>query len=132
MNCVEQWHQLVASRDQAALDELIAEDCVFLSPVVFSPQRGKALTIGYLTAALAVLGNDSFRYVREIIGDDSAMLEFEVEVDGKYINGVDIIRWNAQQRICEFKVMVRPLQAMNLLHAKMAEMLATQQSASSA
>ncbi len=124
MNALQSWHKIIDSKDPALLDELLADDVVFYSPVVFKPQAGKALTTMYLSAAVAVLGNDSFRYVREIAGENSAMLEFEVEVDGKYINGIDLIRWNSQQQICEFKVMIRPLQAVNLLHQKMAALVA--------
>ena len=96
---------------------------MFLSPVVHTPQRGKALATMYLAGAVKVFGNDSFRYVREIVGDSDAMLEFETEIDGILVNGVDILRWNDAGRIVEFKVMLRPLKAVNLIHAKMAAML---------
>lgn len=117
------WHELLRTRDTAGLESLLSDDVVFLSPVVHTPQRGKALTASYLGAALRVLGNDSFRYVRELVSDRDAMLEFEVELDGVYLNGVDLIRWGDDGRITEFKVMVRPLQGINVLHRKMAEAL---------
>lgn len=120
---IAHWHRLVNARDAAGLDALLAEDAVFHSPVVHTPQVGKAITKAYLTAALAVFGNDSFRYRRELFGEHDAMLEFELELDGIAINGVDLIHWNADGRITEFKVMLRPLKAVTLIHEKMAAML---------
>jgi hypothetical protein len=117
------WHHIVATRDMAALQDLLADDVVFHSPVVHTPQRGKALTLMYLHGAMHVLNNGSFRYEREIAGARDALLEFFTEVDGIVINGVDLIRWNDDGRIVDFKVMVRPLKAVNLLHQKMAAML---------
>jgi hypothetical protein len=122
---IKTWHALVEANDPAGLDGLLAEDAVFISPVVHTPQRGKALTRAYLGAAFQVFFNPGFRYVREIIGDTDAMLEFETEVDGILVNGVDIIRWNSQGEIVEFKVMVRPLKAMAVIHERMAAMLAS-------
>ena len=123
-NPVEQWHALVREHNPSGLDDILAEEAVFISPIVHTPQRGKAVTQAYLSAAFAVLFNPTFRYVREIVGPADAMLEFETEIDGIVINGVDIIRWNAVGQIVEFKVMVRPLKAINLLHERMAAMLA--------
>ncbi|MGJ8671139.1 MAG: hypothetical protein ACSHXK_16770, partial [Oceanococcus sp.] len=110
-------------KNPAGLNELLADNAVFLSPVVHTPQIGKAITSAYLTAAFGVLFNESFRYVREIQSERDAMLEFEVEIDGIFMNGVDLIKWNDENKITEFKVMIRPLKAVNLLHQKMAEML---------
>lgn len=124
MDTLAQWHRLVATRDPSGLDALLADDVVFHSPVVHTPQRGRLLTRMYLTAAMHVLGNASFRYVREVVGAVDAVLEFEAEVDGITVNGVDMIRWDAQGRIVDFKVMVRPAKAMALLQQKMAELLA--------
>lgn len=120
---IESWHNLLKANDPSGLDSLLAEDVVFISPVVHTPQHGKALTKGYLSAAFQVLFNTSFRYVREIIGDSDAMLEFETEVDGVLVNGVDIIKWNEHGEITEFKVMVRPLKAINVMHERMKAML---------
>lgn len=122
---VAQWHEIVRTRNEAALDALLADDVVFQSPVVFRPQAGKALTKAYLAAALDVLGNETFRYVGEWIGANSAVLEFVTIVDGVEINGVDIIGWDESGRIASFKVMARPLKAINLLHQKMAARLET-------
>lgn len=119
----EAWHALVRERSAAGLDALLADDVVFHSPVLHTPQRGRALTRMYLAAALQVLGNPSFRYVREVRGERDAVLEFEVDVDGVHLNGVDMIRCDEAGRIVDFKVMVRPLKAINLLHQKMAAML---------
>jgi len=126
---IESWHALVRSGDPSGLDPLLAEDAVFISPVVHTPQRGKALTKAYLSAAFQVFFNPSFRYVREIIGPTDALLEFETEIDGILVNGVDLIKWNESGKIIEFKVMVRPLKALNLIHERMAAMLASAQRA---
>lgn len=115
------WHHIVVHRDPGPLTELLADDVVFHSPVVHTPQVGKRITRLYLIAAMKVLGNETFRYVREIVGDGQAVLEFRVEIDGVEINGVDLLTWNAEGRLTEFKVMVRPLQAIQKLHEKMAE-----------
>lgn len=120
---ISRWHEIVRTRDAGALSELLADDVVFYSPVVHAPQVGRAITTMYLAAAVHVFGNDSFRYVREVIGDADGVLEFETEIDGILINGVDMIKWNDQGKITEFKVMIRPLKAINLIHQKMGEML---------
>ncbi len=123
LDTVSQWHALVARRDPDALDDLLADDVVFHSPIVHTPQRGKALTRLYLTAAFHVLVENEFRYVREVVGERDAVLEFTATVDGIHVNGVDMIRWNAEGRIDDFKVMLRPLKAVNLLHSLMRSML---------
>jgi hypothetical protein len=120
---IARWHQIVQHRDMAALALLLADDVVFHSPVVHAPQAGKAITLQYLGAALRVFGCDSFRYVRELMAERDAVLEFELELEGVRINGVDMIRWDESGRIVEFKVMLRPLKAINLIHQKMAAML---------
>ena len=122
-NTVANWHRVVETRDAAGLDMLLAENAVFHSPVVHTPQVGKAITHRYLTAAFGVLFNESFRYVREIVADHDAALEFVVEIDGISVNGVDLIAWDDDGRIVDFKVMLRPLKAINLIHQKMAAML---------
>ena len=120
---IQAWHDLVRSRDMAALQRILADDVVFHSPVVHTPQRGKAITVQYLMGAMQVLNNASFRYEREIVGAHDAVLEFTTEIDGILINGVDLIRWNDAGQIVDFKVMVRPLKAVNMLHQRMGEML---------
>ena len=117
------WHRLVRERDVQGLDGLLAADAVFYSPVVHTPQVGKAITKRYLTAAFHVFFNESFRYVRELSDKRDAVLEFELELDGITINGVDMIKWNDAGKITEFKVMLRPLKAVNLIHQKMAAIL---------
>jgi hypothetical protein len=117
------WHHVVQSRDPAALQALLDDDVVFHSPVVHSPQRGKAITFQYLMGAMHVLNTRHFRYEREIAGAHDALLEFSTEIDGIQINGIDLIRWNDAGRIVDFKVMVRPLKAVHLVHQKMGEML---------
>ncbi|AVP97727.1 hypothetical protein C7S18_11185 [Ahniella affigens] len=122
---IARWHELVQSKNPSGLMTLLADDAVFISPVVHAPQRGKPVTAAYLGAAFQVFFNPTFRYVREIIGPTDAMLEFETEIDGVQVNGVDIIRWNDAGQITEFKVMVRPLKAIQLIHERMAAMLAS-------
>ncbi|MEM0952827.1 MAG: nuclear transport factor 2 family protein [Pseudomonadota bacterium] len=123
MTVLERWHAALEAKDASHLDGLLAENCVMHSPVVHTPQEGKAITTLYLTAAMHVLGNDSFHYVREISEGRDAMLEFVTEVEGITINGVDIISWNEDDQIVSFKVMVRPLKAINMVHAQMKAML---------
>ena len=120
---INAWHRVVENRDVRGLEALLADEAVFHSPVVHTPQIGKPITLRYLTAAFHVFFNDSFRYVRELQGDRDAVLEFEVKLDGITVNGVDMIKWNDAGKITEFKVMLRPLKAVNLIHQKMAEML---------
>ena len=117
------WHELVRNRNTEGLASLLADDVVFYSPVVHTPQVGKAVTQQYLTAAFHVFFNESFRYVRELTGPHDAVLEFQVDIDGISVNGVDMIKWNDEGRIVEFKVLVRPLKAVNLIHQKMTAML---------
>jgi len=117
------WHRIARERDAGGLAPLLADNVVFHSPVVHTPQRGKAIVTQYLAAALRVFGNESFRYVRELRSERDAVLEFEVELDGIRVNGVDMLRWDDAGRVVEFKVMLRPLKAVNLIHQKMAAML---------
>ena len=120
---LQTWHRLVRTQDPLGLDALLAEHAVFHSPVVHTPQRGKKLAFAYLSAAFGVFFNPSFRYVREIVGPADAMLEFETVVDGIVVNGVDLIKWNDAGQIVDFKVMLRPLKAINVIHQRMAAML---------
>lgn len=117
------WHRLIEARSAQGLDALLADEVVFHSPVVHTPQAGKAITTKYLTAALHVFANPTFTYVREVIGAHDAVLEFQTEIDGIAVNGVDMIKWNEEGKIVDFKVMVRPLKAIHLIHQKMAAML---------
>lgn len=122
-NTLETWHRVARERDVGGLGALLADEVVFYSPVVHTPQRGKAITTQYLAAAFLVFFNESFRYVREVSSASDAVLEFEVTIDGIHVNGVDMIKWNERGEIVEFKVMVRPLKAIQLIHQKMAAML---------
>ncbi len=119
---MEQWHEFVASQNPAVLADIIDEQCVFFSPVVHSPQRGRDLTTMYLTGAMHVL-QDGFRYQKEVVDSEHAVLEFVCDIDGLTVNGVDIITFNDAGKIIEFKVMLRPLKAINLVHEKMGQML---------
>jgi hypothetical protein len=117
------WHALVVTRNTKGLDALLADDVVFHSPVLHTPQIGKAIAMQYLSAAFHVFFNDTFQYIREIIGPRDAALEFQVEMDGIVVNGIDLLKWNDEGQIVEFKVLIRPLKAINLIHQKMAAML---------
>jgi len=123
MTGLERWYAYAKSPDAAALRDLLHPDVVFESPVVHTPQRGRDITAKYLSSAVKVLGGPSFTYVGEYKSRDGAVLEFETQIDGITINGVDIIRFADDGRIAHFKVMVRPLKAINLLHRMMGEQL---------
>lgn len=142
-SCIDRWHEQLRGQLPGGLDAILHEDCVFLSPVVFTPQKGRELTKMYLAAAGGTFGGDpekeavvadsekglesgddgKFHYVKKILQGNQAMLEFEVSVDGKYVNGVDIITCDDDGLITEFKVMIRPLQAINVMHAQMKAMI---------
>jgi hypothetical protein len=128
LDVVSLWHGFVQRPDPLTLDRLLDEDVVFFSPVVFTPQRGKAVTKAYLlAAATALAGDGAFRYTKEIVGDRSAALEFETTVNGKHVNGVDLLTTGDTGRIIEFRVMIRPLQALDAVHQRMREMLTAAQ-----
>jgi hypothetical protein len=139
---IEKWHRYMRGELPGGLDELLHDDVVFYSPIVYTPQRGRAITTRYLEAAGQTLPGDrpdgdagdqrspgSFRYTKEVLAGHVAVLEFETTVEGKYVNGVDIIRCDDEGRIVEFRVMIRPLQAVNLVHRQMAAMLESQEPA---
>ncbi len=123
------WYGYMKSHDASALWELLHPDAVFESPVVHTPQRGRDITFKYLTSAEKVLGGPGFTYVGEWRSATGAVLEFENEIEGVKLNGVDIITFDADDRITHFKVMVRPLKAINLLHRLMGEQLQKAQKA---
>jgi hypothetical protein len=134
---IDKWHAHLRGQLSGGLDELLDDDVVFYSPIVYTPQRGKAITALYLQAASVALpgqptdatpgsagaSTGGFRYTKEVLAEDTAVLEFETTIGGKYVNGVDIIRCNDDGRIIEFRVMIRPLQAVNLVHQQMAATL---------
>ena len=135
---VAKWHAHLAGALPGGLDVLLHDDVVFYSPIVYTPQQGKAITTRYLQAAGQTLPGDrpdgdaagdgpsgGFRYTKQVLAGDVAVLEFETTVEGKYVNGVDIIRCDGDGRIVEFRVMIRPLQAVKLVHRQMAAMLET-------
>lgn len=116
---VAAWHRVVEARDPALLDDLLAEDCVFRSPAVHTPQEGKAVTTAYLSAAMVVLG-PTLTYRREWYAEDSAVLHFAAELDGLSVDGIDMMTWGADGRLTEFAVMVRPVKALHKLMELMA------------
>ena len=116
---IQKWHELAEARDPRRLDALLADEVVFESPVVHTPQVGKAITMKYLGAAFDVLNNDTFRYLNEWHNAQSCVLEFATAIEGVEVNGADFIFWNDKGLITRFKVMVRPLKAINMLHQMM-------------
>lgn len=128
---LSKWHDYTETPSPDALNALLHDNVTFHSPVVHTPQQGKAITFAYLWAANETLGNESFQYLREIVDGNTAVLEFQTEMDGITVNGIDMIEWNEEGLITDFKVMVRPLQAMNKVHQMMGEMLARMKAAQS-
>lgn len=120
---LQRWYDFVENHDQNALNDMLADDVVFHSPVVHTPQEGKAITFAYLASAGNVLGGDDFEYVGEYISENGAVIEFVTTIDGIKIDGIDMITWNAEGKITEFKVMLRPLKAVNKVHEMMGLML---------
>ena len=125
LTALQKWHEIVKAQSLDGLKDLLTEDATFYSPIIHTPQVGRDLVLMYLGAAAQMLFNGTFEYLKECEGDHCAILEFQAVVDGLTINGVDIITWDDEQKIDSFKVMVRPLKATNMLHAKMIEMLET-------
>ena len=126
---IARWHRYLAGELPGGLDELLSDDVVFYSPVVYTPQRGKLRTTQYLEAASRALAGEvgaegAFHYVKQVLSGDTAVLEFETSVDGRYVNGVDIIRCDDAGRIVEFRVMMRPLQGIQAVHERMGRLLA--------
>lgn len=118
------WHRVLANGNRPEeLAEILAADAVFHSPVVHTPQTGKAKVVTYLAAAGQVLGGEHFRYVREVVDGANVLLEFESELDGIHINGIDLIRFDESGKISDFKVMIRPLKAINKVWEAMAAQL---------
>jgi hypothetical protein len=126
VTALDKWYDYTKSHDRAALWDMLDPEAVFESPVVHTPQRGRDITFKYLLGADKVLGGPGFSYVGEWRSDSGAVLEFENVIEGIRINGVDIITFGSDGRITHFKVMVRPLKAINLLHRLMGEQLAQQ------
>ena len=122
---LKNWHTFLDTKNPKILDELLADEVIFYSPIVWSPQEGKQITKLYLIAALKVFGgeNTNFTYVRQVIENNQFILEFTTIIDGITVNGVDMIEVNDEGKIISFKVMVRPLKAINKVHEKMGEML---------
>lgn len=131
---LKNWHLHLQGKLEGGLDTLLHDDCVFYSPIVFSPQKGKDLTKMYLGAAVNTFSEGAkdqapgqekseFGYIKEIVSDNYIVLEFEFKIEGKYINGIDMMTFDDDGKITEFKVMIRPLQAINMIHAKMKAML---------
>ena len=136
MNAIEKWHEIMKGDSSEApnkLDDLLHDDVVFYSPVVYTPQKGKEITNLYLSAASGVFSSEKkgkeekkeskFKYIKEVVHGNHACLEFETEMNGVYVNGIDLITWDENDKIIEFKVLVRPLQAVNTLHEQMGRML---------
>jgi hypothetical protein len=132
---IHQWHAYMRGDLPDGLDILLDDDVVFYSPIVFTPQVGKEITKMYLLAAGQTLPGEKsapsqtdvpsqkFRYTKQVLDGNMAVLEFETTIEGKYANGVDIITCNDAGKITEFRVMMRPLQAINAVHRQMGQAL---------
>jgi hypothetical protein len=120
---IERWIAVIENGHIDELEALLAEDAVFYSPAVFTPQEGRAKTLAYLTAAVKLFGDSDFRYIGQWFADRSAVLEFVADIDGIHVNGVDVIRWNDDQKIVQFKVLLRPLKALQTVIPAMAQLL---------
>ena len=123
LNPLQQWHEFVKTGNTDIFDEILAEDVIFYSPVVWKPQAGQYLTKMYLMGAMHVLGKGGFHYLKEIISENQACLEFETQIGEIIVNGVDIISWNEAGKITEFKVMIRPKKAVEAVWKEMVAML---------
>ncbi|CAA0099642.1 Uncharacterised protein [BD1-7 clade bacterium] len=120
---IQQWHSIVETKNIDLLDDILADDAKMYSPVVHTVQEGKEITKMYLSGAAMILCNSDFRYVREVYDDGFALLEFETVLDGIFVNGVDLISWNSDNKITDFKVMIRPLKGINAVHQEMGKAL---------
>jgi SnoaL-like domain len=121
---IERWIDIIENGRTSELEDLLAADAVFYSPAVFTPQEGRDTAVAYLAAAAKVFGDTDFQYVEKWYGERSAILEFAATIDGKYVNGIDMIHWNDAEKIVSVKVMVRPFKGLQALMPKMAELLA--------
>lgn len=126
---MQKWHKMIETGETSLLDEILADDARMHSPVVHTVQEGKEITKMYLSAAASSLGSDAFKYVREVYDEGFALLEFETEIEGISVNGVDMISWNADNQITDFKVMIRPLKGINMVHKVMGQTLMAMQKA---
>ncbi|MCZ8381843.1 nuclear transport factor 2 family protein [Mycobacterium sp. CPCC 205372] len=120
---IQRWIDTVEGDGDARIEDLLADDAVFYSPAVFTAQEGRDKTAMYLRAAAKLFGGNDFRYVGQWFGERSAVLEFVADIDGVHVNGVDMITWNDDGLITEFKVMLRPFKALQTVIPKMAELL---------
>ncbi|PWJ42586.1 nuclear transport factor 2 family protein [Sediminitomix flava] len=120
---IDTWHTLISSQKVVGISELLSENVMLHSPVAYRPIQGKHKVMMYLTASFYTFINDSFKYVREVRNGNTAFLEFEVVIDGTFVNGIDVIEWNEEGKITDFKVMVRPLRGVQTIHDKMNMML---------
>ena len=121
---IERWLRVIENWDTPQLEDMLAEDAVFYSPAVFTPQRGRATTLAYLYAAEQMFSTTNFHYVEKWYGDNSAVLHFAADVDGLSLEGIDMIHWNDDGKITEVKVMIRPFKGLQGVIGKMAELLA--------
>jgi SnoaL-like protein len=120
---IKRWLDIIENDRVSEIEGLLAEDAVFYSPAVFSPQEGRDKAVAYLTAASKMFSGTDFHYVEQWYGERSAILEFAATVDGRYVNGIDMIHWNDDAKIVSFKVMMRPLKGLQAIMPKMAELL---------
>jgi hypothetical protein len=121
---IKRWLDIIENDRTAEIEGMLAEDAVFYSPAVFTPQEGRDKTVAYLTAASKMFSDTDFHYVEQWYSERSAILEFAATIDGKVVNGIDMIHWNDDEKIVSFKVMMRPFKGLQAIMPKMAELLA--------
>ncbi|MEY8017493.1 nuclear transport factor 2 family protein [Mycobacterium sp. HUMS_12744610] len=120
---IERWIEIVDTGRTDELRDLLAEDAVFLSPAVFTPQEGRDKAVAYLAAAAKLFSGNGFRYIEKWYAERSAVLEFVADVDGIHVNGIDMIHWNDDGKITSVKVMLRPLKALQAVIPEMGRLL---------
>ena len=120
---IKKWHKVIETDNLELLNDIIADNAIFSSPVVFKPMEGKEITMMYLNAAGESFNMEKFEYTKEIHDGMNSVLEFETYIDEISVNGVDMIEWKEDGKISNFKVMIRPYKAVQKVQEKMIEAL---------
>jgi hypothetical protein len=101
------FRQAVEGLDLEAANELLAEDIVFHSPVTFHPFVGRETVAGLL--AIVADTFEDFRYTDELEADGAHALIFRASIDGRELEGIDLLRFDDDGLIADFTVMIRPM-----------------------
>lgn len=118
---ITRWHEMLETRDMSILNELLADNVVFRSPVAFQPYPGKQVVFFILTNVIQVFEN--FTYHREFLSEDgnNVVLEFSANVGDKKLKGIDMIQFNDEGQIIDFEVMIRPKSGLKALAVEMGQ-----------